>query len=249
MTAPTGVPVWNRRLHAKLHKVGDSVVDKPPLPIYSDLQEVFAAMLRARVKAGYQNVVAVVGGTGSGKSAWTLNECYLMDPYFLLDGNYIYTNKDLAAKIEKPMDAVSKINWFDEGSVILNSNKHGTKESVDIVVLFDTLRSRGMTTFICIPELRSLNNRIRDDHVDFLVVCGEKAPLPGYSKRGFFKLFAKTKPSTFKTSVYWEPLAWGIYRMPRKALWDEYQEYKREAQRRLVEDFVRRHGEDEEAEA
>lgn len=244
-----GILVWNPRLHAKLHKVGDSVIDKPRLPIYSDLPEVFAGILQNRVKAGYQNVVAVVGGTGSGKSAWALNECYLMDPYFLLEGNYIYTNADLAAKLSQPPDAVSKINWFDEGSVILNSNRHGTRESTDVVVLFDTLRSRGMTSFICIPELRSLNNRIRDDHVDFLVVCGEKSPIPGYSKRGFFKLFQKSKPSTFKTSVFWQPLAWGIYKMPRPALWREYQDYKKEAQRRLVEDFISRNGDEEEAEA
>lgn len=224
------------------HMVGLSVIDSPPLPICSDLQEAFARHLRLRVRNDYQNVVAVIGGTGSGKSSWAVQECFLMDKQFTLEGNYIYSTADLARKLSRPASEVSPVNLLDEGSVILNSARHSTKESTDIVVLFDTMRSRGMTTFICIPELRSLNNRIRDDHVNFLVVCGEKAPVPGYERRGFFKLFSRTRPSTFSNSVFWRPLAWGIYRPLKPRLDAEYQAFKRRSQSILLDDFYERNG-------
>lgn len=239
---PPGILCYNPVLGQQVHRVGWSSCDRPPLPIYSDLPEAFARTLKGRVRANYQNVVAVIGGTGSGKSSWALQECFHVDQKFTLAGNYIYSTSDLAQKLNRPRGEVSPVNLFDEGSVILNSNRHSTKESTDIVVLFDTMRSRGMTSFICIPELRSLNNRIRDDHVNFLVVCGEKAPLPGYTRRGFFKLFVKSRPSTFSNSVFWKPVAWGIYPPLKPKLDREYQAYKRMAQDRLLNDFYERNG-------
>lgn len=237
---PPGTLVYNPLLDVRLHSLRYSTVDSPPLPIYSDLMEGFAQVLRRRIKSNYQNVVGVIGGTGSGKSSWGLQECFLVDPYFQLAGNYIYDTSDLAAKLAQPKGAVSPVNFLDEGSVILNSSRHSTKQSTDIVVLFDTMRSRGMTTFICIPELRSLNNRIREDHLNFLVVCGEKAPDPAYQRRGFFKLFMRTRPSTFSNSVFWKPIGWGIYKPLKPKLDAEYQEYKRRAQDRLLDDFYER---------
>lgn len=222
------------------HVVGWSQIDRPTIPVCSDLMEVFADHLRQRVRSDYQNVVAVIGGTGSGKSSWAVQECFKVDPHFTLEGNYIYGTPDLARKLSRPPSEVSPVNLFDEGSVILNSNRHSTKEATDIVVLFDTMRSRGMTTFICIPELRSLNNRIRDDHVNYMAVCGERAPDWRYERRGFFKLFMRTRPSTFSNSVFWKPLAWGIYRPMKPKLDKEYQAYKRRAQERLLDDFYER---------
>lgn len=240
MTEPFGEPRWNPALGVVMHRVGTSVVDRPGLPIYSDLLEGFAQHLNTRIKAHYQNVVAFVGGTGSGKSTAALRTCRAVDPYFTLKGNYIYDTEDLARKLAMPPSDVSPVNLLDEGSVILNSNKHSTKEATDIVVIFDTMRSRGMTTLICIPELRSLNNRIRDDHLNYLVVCGEKAPIPGYQRRGFCKLFMRTRPSTFRNSVFWKPIGWGVYEPLPKALDEEYQTYKRKAQERLLDGFYER---------
>lgn len=238
MTA--GVVRYNPALGVKLHRVATSVVDSPGLPIYTDLLEGFAKHLNVRIKNHYQNVVAFVGGTGSGKSTAAIEVCFAVDPYFTFKDNYIYSTEDLARKLAKPFDRISPVNLLDEGSVILNSNKHSTKEATDMTVIFDTMRSRGMTTLICIPELRSLNNRIRDDHLNYLVVCGEKAPIPGYSKRGFCKLFMRTRPSTFKNSVFWKPIGWGVYDPLPKDIDAEYQEYKKRAQNRLLDDFYSR---------
>lgn len=239
--AEKGVPRLNRDLNEVMHRIGTSVYDNPPLPIYSDLLEGFARHLNKRIKANYQNVVAVVGIPGSGKSTAGYRLCRLIDPYFTLEFNYIYSTADLATKLSKPKENVSPVNFFDEGSVILNSSKHSTRESTDIVVLFDTMRSRGMTSIICIPEIRSLNNRIREDHVNYLLVCGEMAPLPGYKRRGFCKLFMRTRPGgTFSHSVYWKPIAWGIYKKLPPKLEKEYLTFKQRSQETLLDDFYER---------
>lgn len=245
MTAK-GTPRKNAALDVVMHRIGTSAIDDPPLPIYSDLLEGFAEHLNKRIKNNYQNVVGVIGGTGSGKSTAAFRLCRLVDPYFTLYGNYIYATSDLATKLAKPKKSISPVNFLDEGSVILNSNRHSTKEATDIVVLFDTMRSRGMTSIICIPELRSLNNRIREDHLNYLLVCGEKAPIPGYAKRGFCKLFIRTRSGTFSHSVFWKPIAWGVYKPLTPAMDKEYQEYKRRSQEKLLEDFYKRNSEQEE---
>lgn len=244
---PKGTPRKNAALDEVMHRVGTSMIDDPPLPIYSDLLEGFGRHLQRRVRNNYQNVVAVIGGTGSGKSTAAFWLCRCVDSMFELEDNYIYETKDLAEKLNKPRKEISPVNFLDEGSVILNSNRHSTKESTDIVVLFDTMRSRGMTTIICIPELRSLNNRIREDHVNYLLVCGEKAPIPGYAKRGFCKLFMRTRPSTFTHAVFWKPIAWGVYKPMTRRMDEQYQEFKRRSQDRLLADFYRRNAEEGEA--
>ena len=246
--AAKGTPRRNAVLDEVMHRIGTSRIDDPPLPIYSDLLEGFASHLNKRIKNNYQNVVGVVGGTGSGKSTAAFRLCKLVDPQFTLDTNYIYSTADLAAKLAMPKKNVSPVNFLDEGSVILNSNRHSTRESTDIVVLFDTMRSRGMTSIICIPELRSLNNRIREDHLNYLLVCGEKAPIPGYTKRGFCKLFIRTRSGTFSNSVFWKPVAWGVYKPLTPKMDQEYQEYKRRSQERLLQDFYKRNSAEQDQE-
>lgn len=240
MSEAAGRRVYDLKLGGRYTLVGLSMIDSPPLPIYSDLLEGFAEVLKRRVKAHHQNVVAIVGGTGSGKSAAGYRLCRLVDRFFTLEGNYIYTTYDLAVKLIQDPNDVSPVNFMDEGSAILNSSKHASKDSIDITILFDTMRSRGMTTIICIPKLRSLNNRIREDHLDFLFVCGEKAPIPGFAKRGFIKLFRRTQPSTFKSGIFWEPIAWGIYKPMTASMEAEYETYKHRSQGSLLEDFYRR---------
>lgn len=195
-------PVIQRRMHfVKYASDG--------LPIYTDLLQAIADVCKARVKTHHQNTIGIIGRTSSGKSTLAVNLSYLIDDFFHVKGNYLITKEDLAKKLKKPLDSVSPVNLFDEGSIILNSANHATKDSTNLTTLFDIMRSWEMTSLFCVPKLRTLNNRIRNDHIDLILVCG-KAPFRGYDPRAFFLAHIRTESSVFSEAVYWMPFAWGF---------------------------------------
>lgn len=240
-----GVPRYNPILKEKCHVLRYSVIDNPPLPIYSDLIPAFCRALKRNIKNHHQNCIPVIGMTGSGKSTLAIQLCKEMDYYFSLQADYIYSAIDLADKLDQPEGSVSKVSLFDEATVTLNSFNSARRGDRDIVVLFDTMRSKGWTTFLCIPELRSLNNRVREDHANYLVVCCDKSPLPGYSKRGFFKLFIRSRASQFTNKIFWKPVCYGIYKPLPAKLDKEYQEIKSKHQDLLLDRYKKRVREEE----
>ena len=156
-------------------------------PIVDNGLELLVKRLKERVKHNYQNVVEINGGTGSGKSTVGMKLCYLMDNKWDMEQNYIYTVGDLKKKL-KNWKTASPISLFDEGSVILNSLDTMSRDSKDVVMLFDTMRVLHWTTFICIPDHNALNKRIRDFHIDYRLICPNKPILDGYDKRGFVEI-------------------------------------------------------------
>lgn len=156
-------------------------------PIVDGGLDVLAKRLKIRSKKDYQNVVEINGGTGSGKSTAAIQLCKLLDANWDLETNYIYTVKDLKVKL-KNWKTASPISLMDEASVILNSLDFMSKDSKDIVMLFDTMRCLNWTTILCIPDHNSLNKRIRDFHIDYRLICPNKALIPGYDKRGFVEV-------------------------------------------------------------
>lgn len=232
---PPGTPRYNPDLGRIMHKVGTA---KDGLPIYSDALDVLVEVLASRIKDQRQNVIAVIGSTGSGKSTVAIQICFKLDPYFSFAKDYIYSAEDLVDKLDLPKGAASPVSLFDEGSIILNSLNFARRGDKDIVVLFDTMRSRGWTTVICTPELRNLNNRVRDDHVNYLIECGGKPPLPGFRRRGFFKIYRKAKLSSFQTKPFWKPICYGISQKLAPRIDKEYQQYKKASQDRLINELI-----------
>lgn len=222
--------------NAVVHKAASCYYDG--LPIYVDLLEALAKFCKHRVKAKYQNIINIVGDTGSGKSTLGYQLCLAIDPFFRLEHNYIYDVQDLADKMALPPSEVSPVNFMDEGSVILNSNRHNVKEQVRTVTIFDTMRTRGMTTIICSPKFRDVNNRVREEHTNFLLSCAERAPLKGYGKRGFFKLYRPSTHGTFSNNNYWYPIAWGVFGPLTPKQDREYQAFKSRSQNRILREYV-----------
>lgn len=220
------------------------------LPIYYDLLDAIVDICKARVKAHHQNTLGIVGRTSSGKSTLAVNFAYKFDDFFRIEGNYIINKADLAEKLSHDLTTVSPVNLFDEASIILNSLRHSSKEAADLTTLFDICRSWEMTSIFCAPKLRTINNRIRDDHIDFLLTCG-RTPLYGYDPRTFFCLYMRTESNPFADSVFWKPVAWGVCppKMP-KALYEEYMPMKKLTQDRyrqqLIEQYIEKDEEEDE---
>lgn len=223
--------VYNHGLKAKM-EVSRSYNNGENL-IYKNLVKHFARRLRANIRAKHQNVVVVIGSTGSGKSTIAIHICLAIDPKWDLESNYIYDVDDLKRKLKKPQ---SKVSLFDEGSVILNSKNTMKSEDKEIMTLFDTMRSLGWTTVICVPKLASLNKGIRESHLNYVVVCPEKAPLRGYDARGFFHIHTAEH---YTWGGDWYPMiATGTYPKLPKKLQLEYDRIKLEHQMRQINKFI-----------
>lgn len=209
----------------------------------TDTIDLFAKELKKRVKDRYQNVIVVEGGTGSGKSTAAITLAKAMDPYWNITDNYIYDLNDLRKKLARAEagEVVSPISLFDEAIVSLNSRNSSRSEDKEMLILFNTMRSLGWTTILCIPSIFDLNKALRTAHVDYKVRCPDRSPVrkKGMPRRGFLE-FSKAKRKEFSRDAepYWYLFAAGIYPPLKKEWNDEYQKLKRARQSDLIQKFI-----------
>ena len=202
--------------------------------IYVDLITPFAAVLRQRIKDDHQNIVLVSGGTGSGKSNAAVALARAIDPKWKIAENYIYSLDDLRNKLRSPN--YSPVSLFDEASVSLNSNNSQTKDSKMMTVIFDTMRSRGQTYILCIPNMMNLNNRVREEHVDFLMLCPSISPIPGCDPRGMIKIYRRVDRDWAKS--YFQLIGTALFQPMSTRLNNQYQKIKAEHQDILIDKFI-----------
>lgn len=222
--------------------------------IYSDAFDIFIKKLAKRIKDNQQNVVMVEGSTGAGKSTLAILMCYALAKRlkvpFDLEKDYIYSVEDLLKKIQDPN--ASPINLVDEAVLVVNAKRSQSSENIDIVNLFNTMRSLGWTTFLVGPSVYQIDKTLRQVHIDYLIHCSsnDDSPLRGFG-RGFFEE-SKAKRSRFKKNAepYWYLQMTGIFgKLPDK-LDAKYQPIKYKAQMELSKRTARKHNVSmEEAEA
>lgn len=230
-----GEIVYNRHLHRNMHGIAPYTRKGIPEVLYSDLLAVVAKMCKKRIADGYQNIIGFVGRPGSGKSTGAIEIARFMDPEWDLEKNYIYSVDDLRNALS---DGPSKrILLFDEASIILNSQNSRKSDDNEIVALFDTLRSFGWTVILVLPSLKSLNKRVRDFHLDFLLACPEQSLLPGYDRRGQVELYLP-KRGTFADDTFWAFAGAGIYSPLTEELDAVYQPIKRKHQVDYLTKFI-----------
>ena len=241
-----GRVVRNKRYHnKKMHLVTSYIRYGLELGVYSDAFDIFVKTLANRIKRNLQNVVIVTGDTGSGKSTVTIELCMalakLLGVSFDLDRDYMYGSEDLWEKLDDPN--ASPISLFDEGSVSLNSMNSRKTGDRDIVVILDTCRSRGLTTFIVLPDIRQCNPSIRRIHANFVLECSsiEHPFVKGYD-RGFFEVKDKrySKKKRYDPDPWWNVLYTGIFGKLPEEIDKKYQKIKRSRQDGLLVDIRRR---------
>lgn len=241
-----GRVVKNERYHnKKMHLVTSYVRYGLELGVYSDAFDIFIKRLVYRIKRKLQNVIIVTGDTGSGKSTLCIEIAIALakalGTTFDLDKDYLYGSDDTWEKLDDP-DA-SPISLFDEGSVSLNSLNSRKQGDRDIVVLLDTMRSRGWTTIIAIPDIRQLNASIRRIHANFVLECSSiEHPFVKGFDRGFFEVKDKrfSKKKRYDPDPWWNVLYTGIFGPLPPEIDAKYQPIKRARQDNLIIDARRR---------
>ena len=211
--------------------------------IYSDAYDCLVNLIVKRRKDDMMTTVFVEGDPGCGKSSFCLNLCLdiarKLQVGFDLSGDYIYDASDLWNKLENPN--ANPINFIDEGSVTLASNNAMQKSDKNIVVLFDTMRSRGWINIIASPSIMRFNGAVRRDHVDFKVRCTpkDKPLIKGYG-RGFFECRRAERAEFGKEEPRWLMMYAGIFADYPELLKDEYLHIKSNRQTTLMESYIAR---------
>lgn len=234
---------WSNR---KMHLMRAYRRNRMWVGIYSDAFDAFIDVLADRIKNHQQNVVHIGGATGSGKSTLAIEMCYALSKKlgvgFSLKKDYVYSVNDLWKKLGDP--DVSPISLIDEAALVLNSKRSQSNDSVDIVNLFNTMRSRGWSTFVVSPAIGQINKDVRCTHVDYEIYCSSEDDsfLPGFG-RGFFEI-SKAKRARFSKKSggepYWVLLATGVFKELPKKIDEEYQPIKEEAQEALIRNMKER---------
>lgn len=196
----------------------------------------FGALLNKRIKDHKQNNILYTGPTGSGKSVCAIQVCRAQEKNWSIADNYIYTIDDLRKKYEAPEEH-SPISLIDEASIVLNALNFMTKDSKNIVGLFDTMRSMGFSTHMCAPEISEINSKVRDIHIDYMLQMPNKSPLAelGYSRRGFVNIYRHVRRDWGK----------GAYSLMATCLFNdlpprvkaEYEPIKKKKQLQLLKEF------------
>lgn len=245
-----GRVVINKRFgNRRMHLIGSYKKNRKILGIYSDAFDVFIGVLIKRIKRNQQNVIMIEGSTGAGKSTLAILMCRelarRMKIPFTLDYDYIYTMEDLLRKIRNPDGHM--INLVDEAVLVISSKKAQTKENQDIVDIFNTMRSLGMTTFLVGPSIFQIDKTMRLVHIDYKIHCTSEddSIKKGYG-RGFFEV---SKPRRLeysnKAEPYWVLQLTGVYGTLPPKVNTEYQPIKYKAQMMLLEKIAKKHKVDE----
>lgn len=239
-----GVSTYNRNLHKDMHMVAPyTTYYGRKEGVYSDAYDDLVIRLAKRTKADMQNVIIVEGETGSGKSSLALNLCVdlarKMGKTFDLQRDYIYSATDMWKKLADPN--ASPITLIDEGTITIASNNAMRGDDKQMASLFDTMRSRGWTTFICTPSFHRINSTIRKDHATFKLRCTPKNDplIPGYG-RGFFECRRAVRSEFRNEDPIWMLMYAGIFGDYPPSLKDEYLQIKKERQDELMEKYVKK---------
>lgn len=203
------------------------------LPIYSDLIDGVADRINAKVGNDGQFTLIISGPTGSGKSNLALQIIRKLDKNFELEDVYIYSAEDLAKKLKRKSTQI--INWFDEGSITLNSLNTTSKRGLLFSQFWDTMRLKHYINIICMPEKGDLNKRI-GGHVDMFLYCPRYAPLPYFKPRGFFDAIVRIFYKSGK--FYDKTIGTGTFRKVPKRLRDQYESIKKERANQFEQKFI-----------
>ena len=235
-----GPPLWVKSPYYRkpLKWVGRYYMGDEPRDIFANLVKRIAEKIADIVESDNQVMVIISGDTSTGKSTLALSIiaelCRIYKYDLNLDDIYIYEPADLARKLDR--GCPNRINWFDEGSVSLNSLETMTKEGRLFSKFFDSMRLRHYINLVCIPEGKEVQARILK-HANLFIKCPKKAPFFGYDNRGFFHTSVKIRYASGKE---WDQFTGtGIYPKLPKKLKTAYEDVKRAHNVVFEEEFIK----------
>lgn len=203
--------------------------------LIDDLLGILAEDMRQNIRDGYDNMVVIDGGEGSGKSNLAYALCSAYDPSFDLD-TYTYDTKGFTGLLKKGIG--HKTIWMDEGSNIASNREWNTQDNKDFILYLETMRSKGSTFTMCIPTRERLDIYIREHRARYMIHCeGMRFDKTGYKARGYFELQKRAENGKMRHIGY------GEYDVMPADVKVEYEKLKAKSQQTIIDKIL--HKEDE----
>lgn len=207
-------------------------------PIYSNLVEAIADKIKEKIKGDGQFMLVIRGGCGSGKSNLALQIIRTINPAFTFEDTYIYSPVDFAKKLKR--GSTEPINWFDEAIIMFSSLNIMSAGGRMMGTYFDTMRLDHGINILCLPNDEEIDGRVKK-HMDMLIECPDKAPLPkwaGFSARGFFEVIHRINYRS--GNHYDKTVGFGYCRPVPKKLYAEYVKIKKQHADEYKKTFIER---------
>ncbi len=130
-------------------------------------------VFRDRLKHDFDNVIAIDGPRGSGKSTLGIQIARPLDPQFT-EAQILYSAEEML-RAWSTLEA-GQVAIFDEAVLGLLSRKASSDENTRLVQAVMIARRLGITVILCIPDFMNLDPAFRDTAIQYRITCvlGEK---------------------------------------------------------------------------
>lgn len=231
-----GTVVWchafSRNMHAVAYYSRKENGKRRRRAVYSDLTHVLGLRFRDNLKHDEQNIIAISGQPGSGKSTLGIQLAKEIQPGWTLESGYVYDEDDLNKKMA--LNSKNQVFLFDEASLAINSRDSMSKSSRNIIAILDTCRSRHNSIIFCLPSFEDLNKSVRERLCQVRIHCAarEEHIVKGYSGRGFYQVYQPVRGEFSDT--YWKLIATGVFSKLSKEDSAAYVKIKQQNQERFL---------------
>lgn len=213
------------------------------LGIYSDAFDEIVNIVVKRYKAKMQTLIAICGKTGATKSTLGIRLCQAIAKKLKLPFDFekdmIYSAGNVWNKLDE--ENFSPICLYDEAALTLNAKRSMSRENIDLENAFTVLRSRGMISIMCMPELEFMDKQIGTFHVEYRInVYDERDPLIKDGGKGFFD-FNDQRVSKKSKKIWWNVLFAGVFDDLDDETKSIYEPIKYQKQQEMIKESKRRY--------
>lgn len=134
--------------------------------LFKELMQRIIEDMHCNVEEAFDNLVAIIGHEGVGKSNLAYDICIAFDPEFDIHKSTIYSWQQF---IESVSTDPQKVYWLDE-AVLLASGRDWMKDTNKMLVkALQLIRSYRLTIIMCIPSFDALDFYIRTFRTRYLI--------------------------------------------------------------------------------
>ncbi len=236
-TVPSGKTMELEDYNIHLYRSRKVYVDY----LWKDLLDIVVQEMKENVEDAFDNVVAINGGEGTGKSNLAYDIAIRYDPDFNMEESLFNNFKDLITRLHENPPRPGAVLWLDEATAISNNRDWNTQDAKDFVKLLEMFRSRRWCIILCIPLKRRMDVYLREARIRYQFECMKKSWAHDSTlKRGYFDLTRMNFGQSDSDFIPEIKVGWGRFRRMPDDVVDTYESLKSGTQDTALQDMYDR---------